>query len=269
MVGQQLRAWDVLDGRVLDVMEALPRERFVPPEWRGLVYADAEIPLGAGKLLAPPKLQGRALQALLPQPGDNVLEIGAGTGYMTACLALLAHSVTAVELHPELAAAARSNLAALDIRNADVVEGDGLAMEFPPEFDVICVNGSLPVADLPTVWNAAMHRDLGLDVPGDNLGCLQDVHWSSGYIGSFPTYTIGNLTAAQIMAHLYTANPSVRRDMEVGDTEALRNALGDLVWRHGRSRSRSEILESIGAMPNDAAAYLRYLDQKFASTAAT
>jgi len=147
MVGQQLRAWDVLDERVLDVMEALPRERFVPPEWRGLAYADAEIPLGAGKLLAPPKLQGRALQALLPQPGDNVLEIGAGTGYMTACLALLAHSVTAVELQPELAAAARSNLAALDIRNADVVEGDALAMEFPPEFDVICVNGSLPVAE--------------------------------------------------------------------------------------------------------------------------
>lgn len=137
------------------------------------------------------------------------------------------------------------------------------------EIEMALMDGSLPVADLPTVWNAAMHRDLGLDVPGDNLGCLQDVHWSSGYIGSFPTYTIGNLTAAQIMAHLDTANPSVRRDMEVGDTEALRNALGDLVWRHGRSRSRSEILESIGAMPNDAAAYLRYLEQKFASTAAT
>jgi protein-L-isoaspartate(D-aspartate) O-methyltransferase len=147
MVGQQLRAWDVLDERVLDVMDAVPRERFVPPEWAQLAYADAEIPLGAGKLLAPPKLQGRALQALLPQPGDNVLEIGTGTGYMTACLALLARSVTSVELHPALAAAARNNLAALDIRNAEVVEGDGLAMEFPPEFDVICVNGSLPVAE--------------------------------------------------------------------------------------------------------------------------
>jgi protein-L-isoaspartate(D-aspartate) O-methyltransferase len=147
MVGQQLRAWDVLDERVLDVMDALPRERFVPPEWRALAYADAEIPLSAGKLLAPPKLQGRALQALLPRAEDNVLEIGTGTGYMTACLALLARSVTSVELHPALAAAARNNLAALDIRNAEVVEGDGLAMEFPPEFDVICVNGSLPVAE--------------------------------------------------------------------------------------------------------------------------
>ena len=176
MVGQQLRAWDVLDGRVLDVMEALPRERFVPPEWRGLAYADAEIPLGAGKLLAPPKLQGRALQALLPQPDDNVLEIGAGTGYMTACLALLTHSVTAVELHPELAAAARSNLAALDIRNADVVEGDALAMEFPPEFDVICVNGSLPVAEprLARLLRAAVCR--GRHAAADG-GAAGDAPW--------------------------------------------------------------------------------------------
>ena len=147
MVSQQLRAWDVLDERVLQVMEALPRECFVPPAWQGLAYADAEIPLGEGKLLAPPKLQGRALQALLPQADDNVLEIGTGTGYMTACLALLARRVTSVELHPALAEAARHNLAALDIRNVEVVEGDGLAMEFPPEFDVICVNGSLPVAE--------------------------------------------------------------------------------------------------------------------------
>ncbi|MGD9387344.1 MAG: protein-L-isoaspartate O-methyltransferase [Gammaproteobacteria bacterium] len=147
MIGQQLRAWEVLDERILDIMAAIPRERFVPPEWRTLAYADAEIPLAAGKLLAPPKLQGRALQALQPGDDDNVLEIGCGTGYLTACLACLAHRVTAVELHPELAAAARDNLAALGIRNAEVVEGDGLAMEFPPEFDVICVNGSLPAPD--------------------------------------------------------------------------------------------------------------------------
>jgi protein-L-isoaspartate(D-aspartate) O-methyltransferase len=144
MVGQQLRAWDVLDERILDVMATLPRERFVPPDWQGLAYADTEIPLGHGKHLAPPKIQGRALQALLPQPGDRVLEIGCGTGYLTACLARLAGSVTGVELHPELAAAARRNLAALGIGNAEVLEGDGLAMEFPGRFEVVCVNGSLP-----------------------------------------------------------------------------------------------------------------------------
>jgi protein-L-isoaspartate(D-aspartate) O-methyltransferase len=144
MIGQQLRAWDVLDERILAVMAALPRERFVPPDWQGLAYADTELPLGHGKHLAPPKIQGRALQALLPQPDERVLEIGCGTGYLTACLARLAGSVTAVELHPELAAAARRNLAALEIANAEVLQGDGLAMEFPGLFEVVCVNGSLP-----------------------------------------------------------------------------------------------------------------------------
>lgn len=144
MIGQQLRAWDVLDARVLDVMAALPRELFVPPDWRGLAYADTEIPLGHGTHLAAPKIQGRALQALLPQPDERALEIGSGTGYLTACLARLAGTVTGVELHAGLAAAARRNLAALGIENARVIEGDGLSMEFPEGFDVICVNGSLP-----------------------------------------------------------------------------------------------------------------------------
>ena len=144
MVGQQLRAWDVLDGRVLGVMASLPRERFVPPDWHDLAYADTEIPLVHGKQLAAPKIQGRALQALLPQPDEHALEIGSGTGYLTACLARLAGRVTGVELYPDLAAAARRNLAALGIDNATVLEGDGLAMEFPGRFDVVCVNGSLP-----------------------------------------------------------------------------------------------------------------------------
>ena len=144
MVGQQLRAWDVLDARILGVMASLPRERFVPPDWRNLAYADTEIPLAHGKELAPPKIQGRALQALLPQPDEHALEIGSGTGYLTACLARLAGRVTGVELHGDLAATARRNLAALGIDNATVLEGDGLAMEFPRRFDVVCVNGSLP-----------------------------------------------------------------------------------------------------------------------------
>ncbi|HUH00150.1 MAG TPA: protein-L-isoaspartate O-methyltransferase [Gammaproteobacteria bacterium] len=144
MIGQQLRAWDVLDERVLAVMAALPRELFVPPDWRTLAYADVEIPLGQGRLLPPPKIQGRALQALLPQAGESVLEVGSGTGYLTACLARLAGRVTAVESHAALAAAARRNLASLGIDNAEVLDGDGLTMEFPGRFDVVCVDGSLP-----------------------------------------------------------------------------------------------------------------------------
>jgi protein-L-isoaspartate(D-aspartate) O-methyltransferase len=108
MIGQQLRTWGVLDERVLEAIEAVPRERFVPPGWRQLAYADMEIPLGEGRELAPPKIQGRALQAVLPQPGDHALEVACGTGYLTACLARLAAQVTAVESDPVLAAAARA-----------------------------------------------------------------------------------------------------------------------------------------------------------------
>ncbi|MFO7804482.1 MAG: carboxypeptidase M32 [Paracoccaceae bacterium] len=132
------------------------------------------------------------------------------------------------------------------------------------QIEMKLMDGSLAVADIPEVWNTAMKDDLGLDVPGDDMGCLQDVHWSSGYIGSFPTYTIGNLTAAQIMAHLDETHPNVRRDLDEGKTASLRDTLGDLVWRHGRSRSRREILDEIGAAPNDPKAYLQYLSQKFA-----
>lgn len=146
MIGQQLRAWGVLDERVLEAMAAVPRERFVPPGWRQLAYADMEIPLGDGRELTPPKIQGRALQAVLPQPDEQALEIACGTGYLTACLAQLAAHVTAVEREPALAAATRRNLAALELGNVEVLEGDALAMEFPQRFDVICVNGSLPGA---------------------------------------------------------------------------------------------------------------------------
>ena len=147
MIGQQLRAWDVLDERVLEVMASLPREQFLPQALQALAYADADLPLGPDRRLAAPKLQGRALQALLPQPSDNVLEIGSGTGYLTACLAALAGQVTGVESDPGLAAQARSNLAAVGVRNATVLVGDGLGMEFPGRFDVVCVNGSLPDGD--------------------------------------------------------------------------------------------------------------------------
>lgn len=134
--------------------------------------------------------------------------------------------------------------------------------------EMALMEGSLKVADIPAVWNAAMREDLGLDVPGDAKGCLQDVHWSSGYIGSFPTYTIGNLTAAQIMAHLDATQPDIRAGLDRGETCALRAALGDAVWRHGRSRSRAELLAGIGATASDPASYLAYLEAKFAGPAA-
>ncbi|WP_163849530.1 carboxypeptidase M32 [Pseudooceanicola aestuarii] len=147
------------------------------------------------------------------------------------------------------------------------VEADELTYDFHimlrVRIEMALMDGSLSVADVPEAWNAAMRDDLGLEVPDDGLGCLQDVHWSSGYIGSFPTYTIGNITAAQIMAHLDAGQPGIRRALEGGDTAPLRGALGDLVWQHGRSRSRAEVLEGIGARASDPSAYLAYLGQKF------
>ncbi len=143
MIGQQLRAWDVLDERVLDAMALLPRENFVAPGWRGLAYADAALPIGEGRELPAPKIQGRALQALLPGPDDRVLELGSGTGYLTACLARLARHVTGVESSPALASAARDNLAALGIGNAEILARDPLAMDVAGRFDVVCVNGAV------------------------------------------------------------------------------------------------------------------------------
>ena len=131
------------------------------------------------------------------------------------------------------------------------------------QIEMALMDGSLNVADVPEAWNAAMQRDLGLAVPDDTLGCLQDVHWSHGYIGSFPTYTIGNSTAAQIMEYLDVEHPGVRTAVSDGNLEPLRNHLSDIVWQHGRSRCRAEILSQIGASEYDPTAYLSYLRAKF------
>lgn len=147
MIDQQLRASEVVDERVLEVIAVLKREDFVPPEWRGLAYADAEIPLGHGRTLAPPRIQGRLLEALKPRVDETVLEIGTGSGYLTACLGLLARDVTSVESTPGLAEMARRNLAAAGIDNARVVVGDPYSMDFSRPFDVMAINGSLPVWD--------------------------------------------------------------------------------------------------------------------------
>jgi protein-L-isoaspartate(D-aspartate) O-methyltransferase len=152
MIEQQVRAWDVLDERVLAAMRAVPRELFVPAPQRFRAYADAEVPLPHGQHMLRPSVVGRILQALLPQPGESALEIGAGTGFVTACLRGLTARVRAVEIFPELVQAARANLAALAIGDVTVVDGDamqsGVLGETTAErFGVIAVCGSLPRYD--------------------------------------------------------------------------------------------------------------------------
>ena len=143
MVEQQVRPWDVLDTRVLETIAALPREAFVPAALRSLAYADTELPLAHGEAMMKPVLEGRSLQALLPQAHESVLEIGTGSGYLTACLATLAREVTSLERHPDLAAAARARLSTQGIANADVIAADVFAWNTDRSFDAICVTGAV------------------------------------------------------------------------------------------------------------------------------
>ncbi len=143
MIEQQVRAWDVLDKTVLDVLAATPREEFVPPAFRPLAFADAEVPIGHGESMMTPTVEGRVLQALELEPGDRVLEVGTGSGYLTACLAKLAGSVVSIELHADLLASAGDRLEAAGIDNVELLEMD--AMRALPEgrFDAIAVTGSI------------------------------------------------------------------------------------------------------------------------------
>jgi protein-L-isoaspartate(D-aspartate) O-methyltransferase len=147
MIEQQVRAWEVLDARVLDAMRRAPRELFVPQSQRYRAYADAEVPLPGGQHMLRPSVAGRVLQALLPQASEQVLEIGTGTGFISACLALLSVQVHTIELYPELAESARANLASLGVRNVNVLEADAMRMQSGADYDAIAVTGSLPIYD--------------------------------------------------------------------------------------------------------------------------
>ncbi|WP_147653170.1 protein-L-isoaspartate O-methyltransferase family protein [Vulcaniibacterium gelatinicum] len=144
MVQQQVRPWDVLDPRVLEVLSTLPREAFVPEPHRALAYADLELPLGHGEVMMKPVVEGRMLQALALDPGDAVLEIGTGSGWITACLAQLAREVVSVERHADFTAAARARLDALEFgRNVRLDTADVFAWTPGRQFDAICVTGAV------------------------------------------------------------------------------------------------------------------------------
>jgi len=148
MIEQQVRTWDVLDERVLAVMRELPREAFVPDGYRGLAYADIEIPLSDSATMLAPKLVGRLLQALSVQPEETIFEIGTGTGYVTACLAHLAEQVFSVEIDPALAEGARQRLGAMGLANTEVHTADAFAARIDGgPFEAIAVTGSVPTTE--------------------------------------------------------------------------------------------------------------------------
>ena len=148
MVNQQVRAWDVLDPAVLAVLTQVPREQFVPPRFRSLAFADTAIPIGAGQVMMTPQVEGRLLQSLAIGGTDRVLEVGTGSGFLTACLARLARQVTSLEILPELADEARRNLRLASTWNAEVHAADVFGYRPEGPYNVIAVSGSLPEADL-------------------------------------------------------------------------------------------------------------------------
>lgn len=148
MVHQQIRAWHVLDDRILSVFDALPRDKFVPEAFANLAYADTQIPLPHGEVMMSPQVEGRALQALFPQPGESALEIGTGSGYFAACLGKLAREVLSVDIHPDFVEDAGKTLKGLGLKNVKLETRDGTRLEWlTGRYDVIAVTGSLPTYD--------------------------------------------------------------------------------------------------------------------------
>lgn len=146
MVYQQIRTWDVVDQRVIDLLETLPRDHFAPDEYANLAYTDTEIPLGNGQRMMAPKIEAKLLQALDVQPSHRILEIGTGSGFLAACLAKLGNRVVSVEIDESFIPAAKDKLMGLGINNVDIRHLDGLAAPIDGgPYDIIVVTGSLPV----------------------------------------------------------------------------------------------------------------------------
>lgn len=146
MVAQQIRPYEVIDERVLNAFQAVPRERFVSAEYQGLAFADVAVPIGEGQQMMKPVQEARMLQALNIQPGESVLEIGTGSGFITACLAHLGGIVTSYEIHPSLSELAGERLRALGVSGVELVCGDGLHASLAPgSFNAVAVTGSMPV----------------------------------------------------------------------------------------------------------------------------
>ena len=177
MIEQQIRPWNVLDLQVLELLAVVRREEFVPAAYRGMAFMDIEIPLlgndaqeavRQGFSMLQPRVEARMLQDMQIQPGDRVLEIGAGSGYMAALLAYRAERVISLEINPTLASMAQDNLRNYGVTNAEVRQLDGARGPVPDgPFDVIVLSGS--VAEVPAHLLALLREGgrLGAIVGGD------------------------------------------------------------------------------------------------------
>lgn len=146
MVEQQIRPWAVLNETVLDAFRFLPREKFVLPEWHSLAFADVEIPIGNNEKMMHPRVEARMLQELAIKPTDHCLEIGTGSGFVTACLAHLGQHVDSVDIHSDFSRRAEHRLESVEITNFNLYNDDacqGWQGNSDKQYDVIAVTGSV------------------------------------------------------------------------------------------------------------------------------
>ena len=150
MVEQQVRPWDVLDPRVLDVLHRLHREDFVDAEYRNLAYTDIALPLAHHEVMMKPVLEGRLLQALDLNLQDDVLEIGTGSGFITACLSHLAREVVSLDIHADFIEQTKQKMMAAGLRNVRLECADALAWQNDRRFDAIAVTAA--VTHIPQIF---------------------------------------------------------------------------------------------------------------------
>ncbi len=171
MIEQQIRPWNVIDQAALDVMEMIPRENFITDEYRNLAFADLELPIGHAQHMLAPKMEARILQSVQVKKSDTVLEIGTGSGYLTALLATLAKHVHSVELYEDLSQQAQQRLASEGIDNVSFAiadAADGYTQEGP--YNVIILTASVPlISDEFKYALAAGGRLFAVAGTGDNM----------------------------------------------------------------------------------------------------
>ena len=155
LVEQQIRTWNVLNPVLLETLSSVPREKFVPEKYRGMAFADMNIPIGDGQVMIQPNVEARMLQALDPLQHEVVLEIGSGTGYTAALLAHHAQRVETVEIRPEFVSLARNNLSEVGIVNVSVHQGDAArGWGTDVEYDCILFSGS--VSEIPVQYKKSL-----------------------------------------------------------------------------------------------------------------
>ena len=175
MIEQQVRPWEVLDSQVLNVLNTVDRVNFVREDYRGLAYADCQIPLSNQSYMFPPVVEGRMLQALLINKDDSILEIGSGSGYISACLATLGKQVLSLDSNEENLTFAKHNTAQAGLTNIEFKFGNGLDGEYQELYDVIAVTGS--------VFNVPENRPWGIPIvfrlmgAGGRFGPHRFVRW--------------------------------------------------------------------------------------------